>query len=82
MLCWNIYGRWYTIHIQALNFFECLEMLRFTIMSHCYKCLYIPKTFSFSLITRLYDDNDDGNAFDDDEYFDDDNDNDLVAMWW
>ena len=55
-------------------------MLRFTIMSHCYKWLYIPKTFSFSLITRLYDDNDDGNAFDDDEYFDDDNDNDLVAM--
>ena len=57
-------------------------MLRFTIMSHCYKWLYIPKTFSFSLITRLYDDNDDGNAFDDDEYFDDVNDNDLVAMWW
>ena len=86
MLCWNIYGRWYTIHIQALNFFECLEMLRFTSMSHCYKCLYLPKTFPFSLITRFYDDNDDGNTFDDDEYFDDndddDNDDDLVAMWW
>ena len=33
---WNIYGRWSITHKLALNALECLKMLCFTTMSHCY----------------------------------------------
>ena len=33
---WNIYGRWLITHKLALNALECLKMICFTTMSHCY----------------------------------------------
>ena len=36
MHSWNIYGRWLITHKLALNALECLKMLCFTTMSHCY----------------------------------------------
>ena len=56
---WNIYGRWCTFHVKTNNFFECLKIALSTVMSHCmshcYSCLYIPRTCLFSLYqTQIY----------------------------
>ena len=50
-------------------------------MSHCYSCLYIPRTCLFSFFKRLYDDDDDDDE-DGDDYDDGDGGDDYDERAW